>query len=102
MDRCVPTWLKIVTSVGVVDGDTVIVNGSSFETVLSGLSTNTLAVATPVVGSKALDGTLMYLVGIDAVSWVLETNVVVIAMPFHKIWLPLTKLVPVAVRVNGL
>jgi hypothetical protein len=102
LDRCVPPWLKIVTSVGVVDAATVIVKGSSFETVLSGLSTKTFAVATPVVGSKALAGKLMYFVGIDAVNCVLEPNVVVRATPFHITLLPLTKLAPVAVRVNAL
>jgi len=32
---------------------------------------------------------------------VLDTNVVVMATPFHITWLPLTKLVPVAVRARG-
>jgi len=86
----------------VFDAEAVIVKGNSPDTVLSGLSTKTFAVATPVVGSKALEGTFTYLVGMDAVSFVLEEKVVVMATPFHMILLPLTKLVPVAVRVNAL
>jgi hypothetical protein len=37
----------------------------------------------------------------DAVSWVLETREVVMATSFHITVLPLTKLVPLAVIVNG-
>src|SRR5580692_8539770 len=37
-DRCVPDGLKTVTRVGGVDGEIGIVNGSSFDTVLSGVS----------------------------------------------------------------
>ena len=71
------------------------------EAVLWGLSTNTCWVAMPVFGSKKLAGILNSLAGIVAVSLVLDTNVVVIAAPFHITVLPLTKFVPVAVNVNA-
>jgi hypothetical protein len=54
-----------------------------------------------VVGSKKEAGMLNSLAGIVAVSCVLDTNVVVIATPFHITVLPLTKFVPVAVSVKG-
>src|SRR5947209_8538126 len=91
----------MVTREGVVDGEMVMVKGSSFETVLSGLRTYTSAVAAEVVGSKKLGGMLNSLAGMVAVNWVLDPNVVVMATPFHIMVLPLTKPVPVAVSVSG-
>jgi len=54
-----------------------------------------------VVGSKKLPGMLNSLAGMLAVNDALDPNVVVMAVPFHMIVLPLTNPVPVAVSVRG-
>jgi len=56
----------------------------------AGLKTVTFAV--PAVATS--------LAGIAAVSWVLETKVVVRSLPFQRTTAPLTKFVPVMVSVN--
>jgi hypothetical protein len=76
-------------SVGVVFGETVIVNGRVFETVKSGFSTNTFSTPTVV---RNFASTL-------AVNCVFETKVVGNDVPFHTTWLVLTKPVPLAVNV---
>jgi len=81
----------IDTRIGIVDGETVRVNGNVFEMVKSGFRTATFSVPTIA----------RYVLATLAVTCVLETNVVVRAVPFQTIWLPLTKPVPTAVSVNA-
>ena len=58
----------------------------------------------PGVGLKtvtfAVPAVAMSLAGMAAVSWVLETKVVGRGLPFQRTTAPLTKFVPVMVRVN--
>ena len=98
MERCVLDGLKIVIRLGRVESGSVTVNDSSFETVLSGFSTNTSWVALPEV-SKNCGEMVSRLAGIVAVRVVLDPKVVAIGTPFHITRLPLTKFVPVAARV---
>ena len=71
-------------------GAAVVVNGSAFERLVSGLTTVTCAVPAPAMSAA----------GIAAVSWLALPNVVVRLLPFHRTVAPLTKFAPVTVKVN--
>jgi len=87
-----PAWALVGESAVMVGADVLVtVKASALEVPPPGLATVTCAV--PAAATSVA--------GMAAVSWVALTNVVVRAAPFHFTVAPLTKLVPVTVRVKA-